>query len=351
MGTFDEKNLRDTFKAQAAKYEKTREYLQKAREDFLANAIKTASKWIRSLKDPELGDVGRQFLDQTAKSGCKEKVDVSHTNSIASYCSFSYNPRGFLNQVTYGAAAEENLIRLFSSKIHETTHALQKMLSPALHASPFNPDTKIIICPRDWVMLEERCEQDAYAKQAYFSSLLAPLLPETRETMQRAPLTVEEFEKIRASTPTIGQAMIEAARQALNKSFYKNDPDAEYRFKNKIQDQALKNYEAGIALRQENEETNLIFVRLEPEDIAAIGASCGPNVFGEKGVLPEFLAHPVMLRDTQKKLNEINRSCGITDSDKLPTLSEALKKMGLTRQQFIAQADKHTPPPPSRPQP
>ena len=350
MGVFDEKSLREAFAAESAKYKKTREDLQKAREDFVAGAIKTAGEWIGSLKDPALGNIGRQFLDQVIRSGCKEKVDVSHTSSVAAYCSFSYDPRGFLNQVTYGAAAEESLVRLFSSKVHETTHALQKMLSPALHASPFNPDTKIIICPRDWVMLEERCEQDAYTKQAYFSSLLAPLLPEIRETMQRAPLSIEDFEKIRAAAPTIDQALTEAARQALNKSFYKNDPDAEYRFKNKIQDQALKNYEAGIALRRENNETGLIFVRLEPEDIAAIGASCGPNVFGTKGVLPEFLANPVMLRDTQKKLAEINRSCGITDPDKLPTLSEALKKAGMTREQFIAQADKHIPPP-SSPQP
>lgn len=336
----DKENLKSVFQTQSAAH-------KKARENFLDNAIRTSAEWIGSLTDPELGDIGRQFLDLAEKSGVKQKIDIFFNNSLADYSSFSYNPRGFVNQITYGPGAEESLARLFSAKVHETTHALQKMLSPALHASPFNPDTKIIICPRDWITLEERCEQDSYTKQAYFNSLLAQFLPEVQETTRWDTLSVEDFTKIRDATPGIGAALIEAARQSLAKSFYSDVPDSEYRFNNSIQDQALKNFEAGIKKRRSCGESGWTFVRLEPEDIAAIGASCGPNVFGQNGVLPEFLEKPVMVTKTQEKLAEIDKSCGITNADGLPTLTEALREIGLTREQFIAQAYKKNPPAPA----
>jgi hypothetical protein len=327
----DKESLKSVFQIQSAAH-------KKAREDFLDNAITTAAEWIGNLTDPELGDIGRQFLDLAEKSGCKQKIDIFFTSCLADYCSFSYNPRGFVNQITYGPGAEESLARLFSAKVHETTHALQKMNSAALHASPFNPDTKIIICPRDWVMLEERCEQDSYTKQAYFNSLLAQFLPEVLETTRWDALSVDDFTKIRDAASGIGEALIEAARQSLAKSFYSDNPASEYRFKNSIQDQALKNYEAGIVKRRSCGESGWKFVRLEPEDIAAIGASCGPNIFGRNGVLPEFLEQPAMLAKTKEKLAELDKSCGITNADQLPTLSEALKEIGLTREQFVAQA-------------
>jgi hypothetical protein len=327
----DKDNLKRTFKEQAAAH-------KQAREAFLDNAIKTAKDWIGMLEDPEARGIGMEFLKRAEESGCKQKIDIFFSNCLADYCSFSYKPRGFINEITYGPAAEESLPKLFSAMVHETTHALQKLLSPALHASPFNPDTKIIICPRDWVTLEERCEQDAYTKQAFFNAMLAEMLPEVWERTSGDAVSATEFAEIRKNAATLGDALIDAARKSLSKSFYWDNPDAEERFKNSIQDQALKNYAGGMAKRKSEKETNLVFVRLEPEDIAMIGASCGPNVFGTGNVLPEFLEKPVMLPHTQQKLDEINKSCGITNSDELPTLSEALAHIGLTREQFIAQA-------------
>lgn len=330
-GFLDKETLKQTFKEQSLAH-------KQAREAFLSNAIKTAREWIGRIEDPELGDIGKQFLDLADKSGCKQTIDIFFTNCLADYCSFSYNPRGFVNEITYGPGAEESIAKLFSAMVHETTHALQKMNSAALHASPFNPDTKIIICPRDWVTLEERCEQDAYTKQAYFNTMLAEFLPEIKDKTKGDGLSVATFEAIRGNAPNAGAALIEAARHALTKSFYWDNPNAEYRFKNNIQDQALKNFAAGITKRKSCNETGHIFVRLEPEDIAAIGASCGPNVFGSGFVLQEFLDKPVLLPKSQKKLDELNKECGITDTDQLPTLTQALAQIGMTRQQFIAQA-------------
>lgn len=335
----DKDDLSSIFQQQSAAH-------KQARESFLENAIKTTREWIGRMNDPELGAIGEMFLDETLKSGCKQEIDIFFNNGLAEYCSFSFK-RGFVNMITYGPGAEESLARLFSAMVHETSHALQKMKAAALHASPFNPDTQIIVCPRDWVMLEERCEQDSYTKQAVFNSLLAKFLPEVHDTSKFDPLSVDDFDKIRAAAGNIGDALVQAARTVLTKSFYSDNPDAVYRFKNSIQDQALKNYDAGIAKRKSSGERNWTFVRLEPEDIAAIGASCGPNIFGQNGVLPEFLQRPALLQKSQEKLAEIDKTCGITNVDDLPTLSEALKKIGMTREQFIAQAYKKKIPPPT----
>ena len=332
MDSSDKESLKRSFREQSAAH-------KKAREAFLENALTTARDWIGKIEDPELKDIGRQFLDLAAQSGVKQKIDIFFSSCLADYCSFSYKPRGFVNEITYGPGAEESIAKLFSAMVHETTHALQKMKSAALHASPFNPDTKIIICPRDWVTLEERCEQDAYTKQAFFNSMLAVFLPDICESTKGDAVSAEEFDAIMEAAGNVQDALISAARQSLGKSFYWDNANAEYRFKHNIQDQALRNYQGGVIKRKSCNETGHIYVRLEPEDIAAIGASCGPNVFGRDGVvLPEFLEKPVLLKQTQEKLDDINKQCGITDADQLPTLTQALQQLGMTREQFIAQA-------------
>lgn len=309
---------------------------REAREHLLLNAVCMTNEWIAGLEDTELGDIGRQFLDGVRQSGRTEKIDIRQTG-IAHYSSFSLTGKdAFPNNIIYGPSAEEDIANLFSSKVHETTHALQKMHSAALHASPFNPNTQIIVCPRDWITLEERCEQDAYVKQGLFNSLLAKILPEVRRMSDRDALSVKTFEKIRLASANIAEALVEAARQALGKSFYWDNPDHEWRFRHHYQEFALKTYAAGMETRKNQGEKDFIFVRIEPEDIAAIGASCGPNTFGEKGLLPEFAENPQLPQKTADRLAEINMKLGIENEEALPTLGEVLQKLGISRKEFIA---------------
>lgn len=308
---------------------------RKAREQLLHNAIQTVDGWIESITDAELGAIGCQFQQDVALSGCRHEINIHHPNR-AEYVSFSYrHSTGFANHIIYGPSAEEDLSKLFSSKVHEATHALQKMQSAALHASPFNPNTQIVICPSDWIVLEERCEQDAYVKQALFNSLLAKQLSEVRRMTDNDPLSVKTFERIRLDASNISNALTEAARQALEKSFYWDNPKAEYRFHHHYHDHALKNYEAGMKLRSDNGESDLIIVRLEDEDILAIGQSCGPNPFGDGQLLPEFTAKAKLMKSAQDKLDGILSTLKIKDESKLPALGEILSRLGLTRRQFI----------------
>lgn len=308
---------------------------KKAREQLLSNAVQTVDGWIESITDTEIGNIGNLFQREVGLSGCRHEINIHHGNR-AEYVSFSYrHSTGFANHIIYGPSAEEDLSKLFSSKVHEATHALQKMRSAALHASPFNPNTQIVICPQDWIILDERCEQDAYVKQALFNALLAKQLPEVRRMTDGDPLSVKTFERIRLDAPDVHTAVIEAARQALDKSFYWDNPKAAYRFQNHYHDFALKNYEAGMKLRSDNGESDLIFVRLEDEDILAIGESCGPNSFGKDRLLPEFSEKPKLMKTAQEKLDQIRDDLKLGDEDKLPTLGEVLARLGLTRKQFI----------------
>lgn len=302
----------------------------------MRSAIDTASGWIGGLADTELGNIGQEFIERFARSGCREKIDIRHTG-LADYYSFSLKEgEPFPNNIIYGPTALDDVANLFSSKVHEATHALQKMQSAALHASPFNPDTRIIICPRDWVLLEARCEQDAYVKQVLFTSLLARQLPEVRSMSARDAISVETFENIRAASRSIEDAVVETARQALGKSLYWDNPDAEWRFRDHYQSFALDNYAAGMRVRESRGQQNFIFVRIEPEDVEAIGASCGPNSFGANGILPEFSGKPAMQEATAQKLANLNLKLGIENEDVLPTLGEALQKLGISRKDFIA---------------
>ncbi|GEM_PF-860133 len=319
---------------------------RQARQDLIKNALDTTERWISEASTAAYGMIGRMFDSQFAKTGCTQRIDVKY-RGLAHYTSFSLSDTngGFANRITYGPASVEDLTNLYSSKVHEQTHAIQKMNSAALHASPYNPNTRIIICPRDWVLLQERCEQGAYAMQALFNSILAQSIPETRELSEGDALSVDDFDALRAANHSFADTLVAAARHALDKSFYSDNPDSETRFRNYYQDYALKGFKGALDVRQSKAEEkgtgqtgleNIIFVRAEAEDIAAIGASCGPNVFGEGWTLPEFLNNSPMLPSTRKELDTINARIGIYDENALPTLGEALAMCGMTRADFIA---------------
>lgn len=302
---------------------------KKAREQLLLNAIKTTDGWIGAISDPDYQDIGQTFLELLKLSGCQQEIDI-YSQNIAHYVSFSFaHQTGFSNKIVYGPSAEEDLSKLFSSKVHEATHALQKMRSAALHASPFNPNIQIVICPRDWILLEQRCEEDAFVKQAWFNSLLAKSLPEVRRMTDMDPLSVKTFERIRLNTPSLEEALIQTAREALAKSYYSDDPHSEFRFRNSYHLSAIKNYTAGMKLHKDNKD--IIFVTAEAEDIYAIGSSCGPNSFG---MLPEFLEKPKLNADAQEKLKALEDELKI-DNEKLPSLGDILKRLGRTREDFI----------------
>ena len=322
-----------------------------AHKEMLAKAVDIVGKWITGLKDPELGDVGEAFTEHFAETECRQEIDPRETYLRAGYTSFRYKKgeEGFINRILYGMKAESDLDALFSARVHESTHAMQKKASVALHGSYANPRTRILICPEDWIMLQERCEQDAFTKQAWFCSLLADDLKEIVSSSSGEPISVPDFLALRKKYGNLPETLVGAARAYMDKRFYTDDGDYDdYKFANAVHDSVLSGYNFAMDVRRKRGES-FTFVRLGPKDreaaVRAIGGSFGPNSFGEGRILPEFLEGPhlrqtpnklVDSKSAQTRLDELNKKLGITDYNALPELSDVLAERGMTLESFIA---------------
>ena len=318
--------------------------------------IAVVARWLGTLQDPQFADVGQHFQARCAQGGFQVALDPDLT-CTASYCSFSLrkDQSGFVNTITYGQLAAKNPVRLFNAAIHEPLHGLQKQNAAALHASPFNAvnGNTIIICPRDWLLLEERCEQDAYAKQAWMNALLARHVQKAWDSGKNGPLSAREFQSCR---DVCGDDLVAglrlAAAKALHKSYWYNNENSPYRFANYVQDCALRNYRAAMKLRLGDGETGFVFVRVRPEHVHALGQSFGPNVFGDNPKDPSLLQQTAMSDSaaesdeamgtsyglsTAALFDQLQQDLGIRDDSALPYLDEALAQRGLSMEQYIHQ--------------
>lgn len=339
------------------------QYLESANGfmQLLRNSVDTAGEWIDGLTDPELGNVGHRFSEAYARTGCEQDLDPDFfTRACFNSHSTKQGDSGFHNNILYGSLAMKKMDVLFSARAHESTHAIQSFNTPALHASPFNPKTKIIICPEDWLFLQERCEQGAYALQAWFSTLLADeaadggpdLAKKIIEGSEREPVSVNRFRGLQQEAGSLAGAVIGAARESLTKNFYSDHGQYDYyKFADNYADNALTGYTQVMNVRRnERGETGFVFVRLSDEEreaaVRAIGSSFGPNCFGEDRVLPEFLNgvalsdkinSKVATQSPKDRLSDLNISLGIASRDGLPTLTEELAKIGMTPENFLAE--------------
>lgn len=328
----------------------------------LKQNLASAQVRLRGLDDPEHRLAGAECAVRMIRNNCKVALAPEH-DCLASYQSFSLHPArsGFINTITYGAVAAREPERLFAAMVHESAHAQQKRQAAALHASPFNPASKIIICPRDWMLLEERCEQDAYTRQVWMSSLLAQQNPGLRALkVIDSALEIGHFEALRQGD-TLGGALRRAAEITLHKSYFWDNPDSPYRFVHHAQDHALQSYARALDIRHGRGEDGFVFVRALPEDIHAIGRSFGPNVFGDDPSDPALLSGTKPLPDpvpgtgyaesTSRRLEALNARLGIGDEDRLPTLGAALAASGMTLERFMAHSMRRRPGPAAAPAP
>jgi hypothetical protein len=327
---------------------------------LLGDNVAAVGEWIDELVDPEAGDVGRGFSDAYARTGCEEDLNPDFfTRACFNSHSTKLEDSGFHNNILYGSLAMKKLDVLFSARVHESTHAMQSKNTPALHASPFNPNTKIIICPEDWLFLQQRCEQGAYAMQAWLSALLADeaadggqdLAKKIIEGSEREPISVSQFRGLRQETGSLAGAIVSAARQSLTKNFYSDSGQYDYyKFADNYIDDALRGYTQVMNVRRNDRgENRFVFVRLSKEEreaaVRAIGSSFGPNCFGEPGILPEFLNRAelsdkinskVATQSPIDRLRDLNKSLGLGNYEDLPTLTDELAKIGRTPESFLA---------------
>lgn len=340
--------------------------------DKITPHLAQSRQWIGELSDPDCPDAGKEFLRLYDAAHFRIEVDPD-LGCTAAYCSFSLaeDDPGFINRILFGGHAAEDPIDLFNADVHEALHGFQKKKCGALQASPFNElpftitktdadgvtyteEISVVICPEDWLILQERCEQDAYAKQAWLNSLLAEKMPEALEANNGHALNSTTFNACRAQAGgNLQEALAAAAQKVLETRFFKNKKDGSpytgpYHFAHNWQDIALRGYADAMDIRKKDGQKNFVFVRIQTEDVHDIGKSFGPNPFGDDHRDPALLKltapltitenKPDFTLPTAEKLKDINDSLGITDKNDLPTLRDFLAAHDITMTQFMTQS-------------
>ena len=221
---------------------------------------------------------------------------------------------------------------------------------PALSATVYNHQTKVLVHPRDLMILMAACEEHAHVIQAWGGHLFHQMNVENiHEVTRYDALSVETFEDIlNEENGNKLQALLRAVRVALGKALVintSNDPLNDKRLMSDYYyDLALGNFNNGMNLRFNNGkmQEGLQFVRLEPEDVLAVFSSFGLEsvVEGERGRIIRLLDHgPVLKPATQKLLSEIETRIGTPYSKKLPTFQTAVGDRTLFAEKFIKPAN------------
>jgi len=259
-----------------------------------------------------LGVLGSRFLQEFAATGCGESIDLQ----LQARASFQahHTTKGFINKILYSTTVLDDIKALFSSRTHEGVHAIQFGRSAAAHATPFNVGAKIMLCPRDAVLLEELKERDAFAKQL----LLDKILTDDRYAASGIRFFENELQGY--------------ARTILRKLQW-ND---EMTFLDYYRGKAMGEYETRMKDRHKA-EGDIIYVRLEPEDILGVGDSLGLHSFGTSPADAMTWQRP-LTPDQEARLEALNQALGIRNEGGLPTLGQALAAQGLTRASFLARS-------------
>ncbi|MGZ9108930.1 MAG: hypothetical protein ACXW4B_08945 [Micavibrio sp.] len=259
-----------------------------------------------------LGNFGSRFLREFAALGCAESIDLQ----LSARASFQahHTTKGFINKIIYSTAVLDDVEALFSSRTHEGIHAIQFGRSAAAHATPFNVGTKIMLCPRDAVLLEELKERDAFAKQRLLDKMLTD-------------------DRYAASNVTFLENELQDYARTILRTLQWND---EMTFLDYYRGKAMGEYETRMASRHKA-EGDIVYVRLEPEDILGIGDSLGLHSFGTSPADAMTWQRPLTAAQ-ETRLDALNRTLGIADERVLPTLGQALAGQGLTRTSFLRQS-------------
>jgi hypothetical protein len=353
-----------------------RETVDEAEEAILPalmdSNLQLVKGWVKELADVGYPTLGTDFFKHYAQAGLRLQLNPK-LGSTASYCSFSLakENHGFVNTITFGKFAAHKPYHLYNAYLHETLHGFQKRACGALQASPFNEipmplkirsasgeeyeeDVSIIICPEDWLVLQEKCEQDAYAKQAWLNSLLAQREPKAVDASNKSAVSVEYFRDCLAQAGgNLAQALHKAAIKASATKFYVdkhgNPSNGPYSFAHNWHDIALRDYLNAINARRNSGTTNFVFVRISPEDVHAIGAAFGPNPFGDDPHDPALVTRTESLKSAEnqnfagsgeKRLKALNAELGIKKYEALPTLRDYLARHNTTIEQFMANTTK-----------
>ncbi|NBX66962.1 MAG: hypothetical protein EBQ96_08205 [Proteobacteria bacterium] len=298
----------------------------------LRDFIAYSDALLKSLSDPVYGPIGQEAFDRFVSTGCGEHTAAGDPYFFACYTPFKGpGTPSVVNTIfyhTHNFGVPRRYEGMAISRHHEIVHACAWNHCAALHASPYNGATQIVMSPWDWLRMAERTEQDAIAKQGWLSSLAAKNHPGFRDFSQWDPVSADIFDEVRARSLNLEETLNAVAAQAMEREgsfrYQTNEPT---NFRGYYRSYALWQYEHMLAFLEKS-GIRPTFVKLEPHHHTAMGRSFGP------------ILRVVPLSDLSAKdavhLIRICEKFRIPLEKDLPHFEDALAACGLTPESFLA---------------
>lgn len=310
--------------------------------------LQKSEQILSQLDDPEWGPIGQALLNEAHASQVRERIKPGvyqsdyddtkepYTPTFSSF-GFDKDEYGFANVIN-SDPVNTTFTRLFRGKVHEMVHATAMAKSPVLHASPWNPATDAVLCPRDFVRVMLLTERDAYAKEPWLCHLARPFCPDIDVVCDTAPIKTRWFGDLREAGVKLSALLQKAAISSLEIQ-HKSELGVIKTYNTHYIDWALKTYKQALDIRKEKKMPGLTCVRLDDEDILSVGNSYGPNIFkDENGQLIDFYRDmPEFTKEQQALLDELNERLRIDfNEDRLQhTLESYLKSTGRTKAEYL----------------
>lgn len=292
----------------------------KIRQAWLEAQVVEMNKWYDNL-----GPLAMQFCQTFQTAACSETIDTikpglsPNTRAVMnSHNIFS----GFKNNVVVGESAlnDDNPFALFSALNHERTHlAIQYRNVAATHATPWNSYARVVLCPRDAMIINVLMERQAFAVQRVFEDL-ARGVHEGTIGPDNMP------------TPADLQTALQSYARKIDTQV-KWDNDAA--FVRHYRDQAQGFYSGGHADYLKG--ADITYARLGIEDLRAINDFLGLKTFGETDAELLALLDEPFEGYQLEIVAEQNADLGVPAYDKLPTVTRALADRKMNAGDFIRQ--------------
>lgn len=284
------------------------------------------------------------FENAFYQTGCRVNDRVAPAGRApAAYLPFIYAPDGggptFSNEILLNRPIENPRTpeQIAISKRHEKIHAIQWNTIPALHASPYNQGSSLVLSPESWILMTILTERDAFVKTAWLTALELRTNPSYALAAQAETEALKPTD-INFQTGDIRQSLQDSSTAWDNRIKHKSrasDPDMTL-LDHYIR-QALEAYEGSNRLNARNPAPTT-FVRLSPADILAMGASFGPSIFGQYVPDSSFMTLPTLKPELQARLEALNAKHGITSEAALPTFAQALQYKGLSDEAYMGRS-------------
>lgn len=260
----------------------------------------------------QMGPQGLSFLAELQKANAREIYDPALTEARARYES--------PDLIRYGTLVFENRAAFFQARTHETEHAIQEMTCPAIHATPGNADSPLILAPRDFCLMMELMERAAASVDKFFQTKYLQLLhPDAIITVGEEAITEnpQKFLPQYAGVTLEGTPIKAAGISALH--YY-------HEFAITLYEQTLRaRLEAGNV-------QGMTFVTLGKDNIAQLGDRLGISLFDPDKYSVENM---MLIPAHEKRLGSLDHWLRTGKRNNLYTLTEELAERGMTPEKFL----------------